>query len=156
MKKVGLLIVMFSLLLAFNAYAGWIVDEWGRTVWVPDEPEVGCTSAPRLDNVTITPDTVQAPNNKKVVFTVTGKVTAPIDCRQNAVSYSVVDEYGDDQGGSATVTGENLKAEIKLRASRDGDDKDGRLYTITVSSSNEAGPGDSEIKYVRIGHDKRN
>jgi hypothetical protein len=62
---------------------------------------------------------------------------------QDTATYEVTDEYGSVQPkGSVPVKADGSYAfTIKLQASRNGNDKNGRLYTMTVSAEDLVGNG---------------
>ncbi len=99
------------------------------TIVLPPLPSITASAVPNVllwsPNKTMTPVTVRG--------TTTGaKVT---------VSYVVADEYGKVQP-SGTATGDaagNYAFVVSLEAYRNGNDADGRLYTITVTAKDQFG-----------------
>jgi hypothetical protein len=113
-----------------------------------------CTTPPVV-TISATPTSLWPPNGKMVPVTVSGTIT-DTGCSVARASYAVTDEYGQVQptgpvtvgpGGSYTFT-------VLLQASRLGTDLDGRLYTITVSASNNAGKTGSQAGAVIVPHDQ--
>jgi probable HAF family extracellular repeat protein len=100
---------------------------------------------PPVITVSASPATLSPPNGKLVPVTVSGTITDGANgSGVQASMYQVTDEYGQiqpssnlmlDEGGSYAFT-------VDLQASRNGNDRDGRHYTIVVSATDQAGnPG---------------
>jgi len=89
------------------------------------------------------------PNGKNVNVIFSGSILN--DC--NGGFYSLTDEYGEINYSDILPAGD-FNVSLNLIASRKGNDKDGRKYTFTVSSSNSSG---SVVKVVDVivPHDKR-
>jgi hypothetical protein len=90
-----------------------------------------------------------------VPVTVSGTIT-DTGCKVTTAAYAVIDEYGQVQP-SGTVTlgpGGSYSFAVLLQASRRGTDLDGRLYTITVSASNNGGKTGSQAGSVIVPHDQ--
>jgi hypothetical protein len=101
------------------------------------------------------PTTLWPPNHKLVGVTVTGTVTDASGGVPGMVHYQVLDEYGRVQpSGNAPVVGGNYSFGVNLQASRTGQDKDGRLYTIVVTAVDEAGNTGSARTFVVVPHDQ--
>src|SRR5262249_9445157 len=95
------------------------------------------------------------PNHKFVPVTVTGNVTDASGGVPSSVSFNVVDEYGEVQpSGTAPVNAAgNFSFTVSLPASRLGQDKDGRLFTIMVRATDQAGNTGSTSTNVIVPHD---
>jgi hypothetical protein len=103
--------------------------------------------APKVTITSVTPSVIWSPNGKKVAVTVTGTATDNVGVTKLALD--VVDEYGQDQPhmewppNSTTVSYNTATGKfsfvVSLTASRLGNDKDGRMYTLTVSAKDSAG-----------------
>ncbi len=111
---------------------------------------------PPVITVSTTPTLLWPPNGNMVPVTASGTITDP-GCTITAATYTVIDEYGKVQpsglvklrpGGAYSFT-------ILLQASRLGTDIDGRVYTITVSASNNTSMTGSEAIAVIVPHDQR-
>jgi probable HAF family extracellular repeat protein len=103
------------------------------------------------------PATLWPPNGQMVDVTVSsslGDVLSGID--PNRASYAVADDYGQVQPtGTVTVGPDGTYAvTVRLMASRDGSDRDGRHYTITVSALDQAGNSGSAATLVVVPHDQ--
>ena len=72
-------------------------------------------------------------------------------------AYAVTDEYGEVQpSGPLTLDpGGAYSFSVLLPASRLGTDLNGRLYTITISASNNARSTGSQSGTVLVPHDQR-
>jgi len=86
---------------------------------------------------------------------VSGTIT-DTGCTVTSAAYAVKDEYGEVQpSGPVTLgAGGAYSLTVLLQASRLGSDSDGRLYTITVSASNNAGKTGSQAGPVIVPHDQ--
>jgi hypothetical protein len=73
-----------------------------------------------------------------------------------SVTFAVADAYGAVQpNGPVTLgVGGTYSFTISLQASRNGNDKDGRQYTITVSAKDLAGNVGSASTVVTLPHDQ--
>ncbi|HEY6386359.1 MAG TPA: hypothetical protein VIX91_11820 [Candidatus Acidoferrum sp.] len=105
------------------------------------------------------PHTLWPPNGKPVVVTVSGTVTPgsqPIP--SGIAAYAVTDEYDQVQpSGTVTLgTGGSYSFGISLIAARNGDDKDGRTYTIVVGARDSIGNLGSCSTVVTVPHDQGN
>ena len=105
------------------------------------------------------PPALWPPNGKVVPVTVSGTITdATSGVDLTSAVYSVSDEYGRVQpsgplviaaDGSCTIT-------IGLEARRDGTDRDGRAYHITLRAQDIAGNTSAKTITVIVSHDQRN
>jgi hypothetical protein len=96
---------------------------------------------PPILTVTANPAMLWPPDGRMVQVTVSGAISGGNLAPQ--ATFSVRDEYGSIQP-SVTITigaGGSFSFEINLQASRDGQDTNGRRYSITVSASNPQGSG---------------
>ncbi len=66
------------------------------------------------------------------------------------LEFQVEDEYGTIEPALSDF-GET----IKLEAARDGNDKDGRIYTITVIATDDAGNTNSDSTTIIVPHDMK-
>ena len=117
---------------------------------VQSPPSVTCAA---------TPNTLWPPNGKPVVVTVSGTVTPgaqPI--ASGGAAYAVVDEYGQVQpSGRITLgVGGSYSFGVSLIAARNGDDHDGRTYTIVVGAKDAIGRLGSCSTVVTVPHDQGN
>jgi type 1 fimbria pilin len=112
-----------------------------------------CTTPPVI-TLSATPISLWPPNRQMVPVTVSGTITDS-GCTVTNAAYAVTDEYGRVQPmGSVTLSEAGTYSfTIPLQASRLGTDLDGRLYTITVSASNNAGKTGSAANTVVVPHD---
>jgi hypothetical protein len=113
---------------------------------------------PPVIKITATPDTLWPPNGRLVPVTVSGTITdAGSGVAPSTATFEVKDEYGliQPRGQITTLdmTG-NYTFTIQLQASRKGNDKDGRQYTITVSAEDDAGNTGSATAIVTVPYDQ--
>ena len=116
---------------------------------------VSCSQVPLFSNIAASQESINIRNNKQVHIVLSGSVTVPDGCEIDSPQYQLTDEYGEldiiedlqvDEGGSFAVA-------IPMVASRKGDDKDGRLYTVKFVAENEAGVGESVETNIVVKHD---
>ena len=107
------------------------------------------TSAP-LVTATANPATA-GKSPRPVTVTISGNTTDALSGLSNA-SFNVIDEYGVTQpSGSVIVQADgNYSFVLTLPATKNGPDKDGHLYTIVVSASDQAGNSASATTTLRI------
>jgi len=88
---------------------------------------------------------------KPVTVTISGSVTDAVSGLASA-GFNVIDEYGNTQpSGSVTVQANgSYSFTLSLPATKQGNDKDGHLYTIVVSASDQAGNSASATTTLRI------
>jgi hypothetical protein len=110
----------------------------------------------KIDNaspvVTAAANPSTAPKGPRPVsVTISGSITDAVSGLGSA-SFNVIDEYGATQpSGSVTVQANGTYSfTLSLPASKQGNDKDGHLYTIVVSVSDQAGNSASATTTLRI------
>jgi hypothetical protein len=112
-------------------------------------------STPPLVTTSAQPARLWPPNGSTVPVTMSGTVT---DAGGGVTAtYSVTDEYGTgSQSGPVTVAADgSYSVTIGLIASRHGDDKDGRTYTIVITATDGAGNQGTAQTAVLVPHDAR-
>lgn len=116
-----------------------------------------CKETPYIEVYYVTPDIIWPPNHSMTDVTVTGKVIAPTGCTISSLGYNIEDEYGIYSGiGYLTITETGgFTAYLPVEASRNGQDKDGRHYTVSVFSSDEAGTSATDPFDIIVPHDQR-
>ena len=117
----------------------------------------GIDTIPPTVTAAANPSILWPPNNKLVEVVVSGIITDTIDgVNASTAAFNVVDEYGQIQPSDTVILGPGgtYSFSILLKASRDGDDKDGRLYTITVSAKDNVGNLGSASVVVTVPHDQ--
>lgn len=116
---------------------------------------VSCSQVPLFSNIVASQDSINMRNNKPAQIELSGSVSIPDGCEVDNAQYQLADEYGEldkvdalqlDADGSFTVP-------VTVVASRKGNDKDGRLYTVKFVAENEAGVGESVETNIVIMHD---
>lgn len=112
---------------------------------------------PPVITLSATPRVLWPPSGKMVAVRFSGAITdtgSGVDAK--SVAYAVKDEYGEVQPhGSVTLAaGGTYSFTILLEASRRGQDKDGRRYTITIQAKDNAGNLASEGSVVTVVHDQ--
>jgi hypothetical protein len=99
-------------------------------------------------NITANPGTLWPPNHKMVDVMIGGSAT---DSQAGIASttFKVTDEY---KTVEPVIT--NFNTTIKLEASREGGDKDGRIYTISVTAKDQADNTATSSATVVCPHDQ--
>ena len=115
-------------------------------------------TTPPVITITATPETLWPPNGKMVSVTIVGTITdagSGVDPR--TATYAVTDAYGSVQPSGPITFGANgsYVFTISLRASRNGNNKDGRQYLITVSVQDNAGNTGAAATGVTVPHAQR-
>ena len=105
-----------------------------------------------------TPNTLRPPNGKPVAVTVSGVVTPGTQPIAGGAAYAVADEYGQVQpnGTLALGAGGSYLFAVSLIAARNGNDQDGRTYTIVVGAKDVIGHLGSCSTVVTVPHDQGN
>lgn len=114
------------------------------------------TTAPLLTE-TAQPTTLWPPNHKFNTVTVSGTaIDFDSGINGSRVFYSVRDEYGQVQPrGSTSVNPDGTYAfNVQLQASRTGQDRNGRQYTILVTAQSGAGLSTAQTAIVTVPHDQ--
>ena len=121
---------------------------------------VSCSQVPLFSNIVASQESINIRNNKQVHIGLSGFVTVRDGCEIDSFQYQLTDEYDEldkievlevlqvGEGGSFAVT-------VPMVASRKGNDKDGRLYTVKFEAKNEAGVGESVETNIVVKHDNR-
>jgi hypothetical protein len=80
--------------------------------------------------------------------------TEPDDSGVQASMYQVIDEYGQIQptGSVIPAVDGSYAFTVKLQASRNAKDKDGRRYTVAVSATDQAGNSGVVTATVSVPH----
>ena len=119
----------------------------------------GVPQTPPNVTCSATPSTLWPPNGKPAVVTVSGIVTPGTQAiPSGGTAYTVVDEYGQVQpsGTIALGAGGTYSFGVPLIAARNGDDQDGRTYTIVVAVRDQIGNTGSCSTVVTVPHDQGN
>lgn len=118
----------------------------------------GVPQTPPSVSCAATPNTLWPPNGQSVLVTVLGVITPGTSALvSGGTTYAVVDEYGQVQpnGSIALGVGGNYSFGVSLIAARNGNDKDGRTYTIMVHAVDQVGNVGSCVAVVTVPHDQR-
>jgi hypothetical protein len=106
----------------------------------------------------VNPSTLWPPNHKLVPVVVAGHVADNFSGVNRFVTYQVFDSEGQDQpAGFAPVDANgNYSFVVYLDASRLGQDKNGRVYSIDVAAFDRAGNASMTLAWVIVPHDQGN
>ena len=99
----------------------------------------------------VNPKTIWPPNNKMVDVNITGNIT---DENPYLTKILVDDEYDLVEPTVTIQNQNNINQTIKLKASRKGDDLDGRKYRIKILATDLAGNTSISTKEVVVPHDQ--
>jgi hypothetical protein len=94
-----------------------------------------------------------SPNKIMTPVTIAGTIK---DFSPTTASYKVVDEYGKIQpvGTVAIGAGGAYSFVVKLEAYRNGNDADGRVYTVTVTAVDAGGRSATKSTTVLVPHNQ--
>jgi hypothetical protein len=112
---------------------------------------------PPAVSVSASPSSLWPPNGKMVPVTVSGSVADILSgVDPSTAAFAVVDEYGSVQPTGPVSLGPrgSYSFTVLLQASRNGNDMDGRQYTITISAKDLAGNVGSAATIVTVPHDQ--
>jgi uncharacterized repeat protein (TIGR03803 family) len=149
----------------FNGTAGGVsqtasiypIDPGSGTGGVTITSLDGVPQTPPSVTCTATPNTLWPPDGKTVEVTVSGMVTAGTQAiPTNGTTYAVVDEYAlvEPSGSFTADAGGSYSFTVPLVAARDGNDLDGRTYTITTVARDGIGNTSSCPSVVTVPHDR--
>jgi hypothetical protein len=94
------------------------------------------------------PSILWPPNHKKVPVLIAGWIRHPCHSDIESVVISVGDEYG-----KYTYTNLHFGSVVMLEAWREGNDKDGRIYTVTAVATHRDGRKTTTVRRVIVPHD---
>src|SRR5688572_3835877 len=131
-------------------------DASGNTATCSFTVTVNDVEPPVIHNLLVTPPVLWPPNHKMknitVDYTSTDNCPGPITCNVTVTSDEPENGTGDgDQAPDWQILNDH---HIKLRAERAGDG-DGRVYTVTVTCTDQYGNSASGNKTVLVPHDMR-
>jgi hypothetical protein len=113
---------------------------------------------PPAVTISANPTTLWPPDGALVPVTISGAITdAGGSVNASTAAYAVKDEYGQVQPSGPIIlsSGGKYSITVWLQASRDGNDKNGRKYTITVSAKDNNDQLGSASTVVTVAHDRR-
>jgi len=115
-----------------------------------------CVQPPRFEVSAFGPATLWPPDHKLRTVTVSGRVLLDDGCTLLDSGYNVFDEYGPfTSAGPLVVSSDgSFSLSLSLEAWRNGNDMDGRHYTIMLSARDEAGSGGGQRLDVLVPHDE--
>jgi hypothetical protein len=116
-----------------------------------------CGSTAPIVTAAAAPTTLWPPNGRTIPVSLSGSIVAS-GCSLNLTSarYVVQDEYGQVQPQGTIAIGDDgtFSFNVQLLASRRGDDRNGRKYTITISAQTTAGAIGSAMAIVTVPHNQ--
>ena len=116
---------------------------------------VSCSQVPLFSDIVSSQESINTRNNKPVQIELSGSVAVSDGCEIYNAQYQLTDEYGELDRVEALQLGDDgsFTVAIPMVASRKGNDKDGRLYTVKFEAENEAGVGESVETNIVVMHD---
>jgi hypothetical protein len=136
-----------GLRLGENVIAAASEDAAGNAITATARVIVLSSTPPKI-TITATPDVIWPPNHKMVPVAITGGVEAT-GSDIKSVLISVSDEYGKFEYNNLT-----FGSTVMLEAWSNGNDTDGRKYTITVVVTDRCGITTARAATVTVPHDK--
>jgi hypothetical protein len=113
-------------------------------------------TTPPVVTVSANPTMLWPPNGAMVPVTIWGAITdSGSGVNAKTAAYAVRDEYGQVQPSGPMILGleGSYSTIVSLQASREGSDKNGRQYIITVSAKDNADNLGSASTVVTVPHD---
>ena len=116
---------------------------------------VSCSQVPLFSDIVSSQESINMRNNKLVQIELSGSVAVRDGCEISTAQYQLTDEYGELDKVEALQLGDDgsFTVAVPMVASRKGNDKDGRLYTVKFEAENEAGVGESVETNIVVMHD---
>ncbi len=103
----------------------------------------------------VSPEQLWPPNRRMKNVTFTGTITDALS-GVSSLTYAVVDEYGEiGTTGAVSTAGGSFTFVVELMAMRHGRDRDGRLYTISLTGLDNAGNSVTTSGDVLVPRDRR-
>lgn len=138
-----------------------------RTVWLRSNEQVppadlvinvevsGDCQSPTFSDITSAEKTINARNNKEVAIDLSGIISTTDGCDIVKAWFELTDEYDELDHTEDLVINDDgaFSVAVPMVASRKGEDKDGRLYTVKFFAENDAGVGESPETSVVVLHD---
>jgi Tol biopolymer transport system component len=118
---------------------------------------VNIDKTPPVVSVSAKPSILWPPDGKMVPVTISGKMADNLSgIDPSTTVFAVSDQYGAVQpSGIVSVAADgSYSIQLPLEARRDGQDPNGRLYTITISAQDKAGNQSSSQTTVFVPHDQ--
>jgi hypothetical protein len=111
---------------------------------------------PVIQMASANPNTLWPPNGQIVPVLFNGSVTTDVRCPLSDTHYVLHNSQGSDQQGPVSVGSDgSFQLNLFLQSQRDGGDRNGRVYSLTVESTNQVGSTVSSPLNVTVPHDQR-
>ncbi len=124
---------------------------------VPKALTIQIDKTPPVITASANPSVLWPPNGTMVNVTISGTMADALSgVNSSTATFVVKDAYGlvQPSGPVILVPNGTYSFTISLEAKRDGQDQNGRLYTIVVSAQDNAGNGSSATTTVIVPHDQ--
>lgn len=117
-----------------------------------------CSGMPSFEIASFGPEFIWPPDHGMETVAITGKAVLPQGCTLVEIGYAIDDEYGvyTSVGTLEPDSDGTFSLAVPVEAWREGQDKDGRHYTITLYAKDEAGTGTGDVLFVTVPHDMSN
>jgi hypothetical protein len=132
-------------------------DEPAKSMAEATTQVTGGDHTPPTITIAANPSQLLPPDGRMVPVTISGTMTDNQSGVNNSTAaFAVTDEYGQIQPSGPITVGSNgsYSFVINLQASRNGNDHDGRQYTIAVSVKDNAGNLSTAMTTVVVPHDQ--
>ena len=129
------------------------VDSGGVAVTVDVPSQKKCASLPAFKNVTVGPQNIWAPKNRKVEIDISGTVVVDPGCEVTG-TYEMESNRAPVTGKLALDPGGNFAQKITITMSRHGKDRDGKVYNGKLSVVDAEGGWVTQGFFVKVDHDR--
>jgi hypothetical protein len=113
---------------------------------------------PPAISIAASPASLWPPNGKAVAVTIAGRISdSQSGVDPSTAHFSVADSYGEvhPSGAVRLATDGSYRFTVSLPASRNGNDRNGRIYTVTVGAADRSGNAGVHSTTVTVPHDQR-
>jgi hypothetical protein len=135
----------------------WSIDRAGNIEPINGPQIIKIDSTPPRITASANSSSLWPPNGKMIPVTISGQITDNLSGVDfSSAAFSVVDDYGLVQpSGAITVNSDgSYSIGFLLEAKRNGQDKQGRHYTVTIRAKDTAGNIGSASTVVTVPHDQ--
>lgn len=141
-----------------KAQASHTVIDPGKGCFLDVKVPPVCSGVPTFDIISFGPDLLWPPDHSMQEVVVAGRAELPSGCSLLEMGYAIEDEYNVYTAvGTIPIRSDGtFSLTLPVEASRVGQDKDGRHYTISLYARDEAGIGTRAGLVVVVPHDKGN
>lgn len=115
-----------------------------------------CQDVPSFEILAFGPETIWPPNGATVDISVAGRIIVPAACNLVSASYSLLDEYAEHSasGPLEVAMDGTFFLSLPVSAWREGNDPDGRSFTLALDARDEAGASGAAPLVTTVPHDQ--